>query len=1186
MSNTKNKTKNILCSIILCFAMIISAFVGIKLAPKAQVDANSLISEDVSSNLLSTYYNFATSSSAKPATPNGWSEISGNQVNKDNIVKGIVDVTDETTFSTSTYKTTRPKMLLEEKKDKDYYKNLMINSYNGAGRFGYKSNSISLDANSYYGISVTLYTHRTPKSDDFEETDPTASIYLTGLTDDEKYETSVQFENINSLTTWVTYTFYVDTASVSKSVNLELWLGSKTTSVQGAVFFNNVKIIRYSEDYYYEEILTKNDTDTDNFNIISLSKDNPYVRPVDNSSFETSSPLEWDFIAKSTSSTTQKCEVIDVNNFKLTANGTEIKAPGSNNSPNNTHALFMYNEEDGYQAIESSKITIDELNYYRISFWAKSDCNIGNGATVYLVDKSEENNIDSAVLTLATTYTKDKNKYNNDWTQYSFYVYGSENGEKQVTIQIWLGTNTSKTSGYVFIDDFRMENISYQTYSSNSSSSNSKTLNFNSSSDNFVITNSNFNKTSNEDANKTYPLAPSNWTKNGNTNNNTFSGIISAKEEHFNANVNKYTNSHITPVRPTGHPVYNDNNNVLMIGSTSENNSQSYVSENISLNANSYYKLSYYVLTDYTLGSNDNLGASVTLKTSDTTIYDYKNIYYNDNNWHQHVVFIKTGDTSETATLTLSFNKLVGYVFFDDIRLETSSETVFNNFTYDPATPTNKVDMSYENFDNRTFNTTASVQTPNNWTGSEQDNLSVTETGIANLNSDKFDYIPETLSGNKNVLYIQSLHNVNYGYESVKTYSFSAKTYYKISVNVLTNDIFAEDYDGDDKYGASLMLAENNDIAITGINTLGAWKTYTIYLSLQDAMTSGIHLGLGDANVKTRGEALFDNLKIETIDEATFKEDIKNFDNNTTNCFINYTEETTTEEESDTWSNEFNWLILPSLITAVALIIAVVGFYVRKINFNKKPKIKTKYDRRKTLDKDIDRRERIALRQQIIEELNAELLSIDEEIAEFNKLTEEKLEELKNQILSEKEEIKRQKIDIEIKKKEATAEREKQLKQNPELAQNTRAEKEFERLLAKFDKQELNLQKLLNQKDVKLENTKQTNTAKLARYLERKEFIKNEIIKIEKEIEEIAKEETEMWQEYKQAKLVEKQKKAENKEANKKSTAKKATTNAKPTKVVKDTKTEVSTNNANAGAPNTREAETKSDENSNNKENK
>ena len=116
---------------------------------------------------------------------------------------------------------------------------------------------------------------------------------------------------------------------------------------------------------------------------------------------------------------------------------------------------------------------------------------------------------------------------------------------------------------------------------------------------------------------------------------------------------------------------------------------------------------------------------------------------------------------------------------------------------------------------------------------------------------------------------------------------------------------------------------------------------------------------------------------------------------------------------------------------------------------------------------------------------------------------------------------------LEIKKKEATAEREKELKANPELVSNKKAETEFVRLMEKLDKQEMHLQKQLNLKDLKLEQTKEADKSKLAKYLERKEFIKNEIAKIEAEIEEIAKEEADMWEEYRLAKKQAKQRKAE-----------------------------------------------------------
>ena len=123
--------------------------------------------------------------------------------------------------------------------------------------------------------------------------------------------------------------------------------------------------------------------------------------------------------------------------------------------------------------------------------------------------------------------------------------------------------------------------------------------------------------------------------------------------------------------------------------------------------------------------------------------------------------------------------------------------------------------------------------------------------------------------------------------------------------------------------------------------------------------------------------------------------------------------------------------------------------------------------------------------------------------------------------------IKKQKLEIEIRKKEAKAEREKELKANPELLKNAKAEKDFANFIAKLDKQELALQKQLNVQDVKLAAAEQPDNIKLNAFLERKEYIKNEIAKIEAEIEEIARQEEEIWAEYRAAKAEAKRQKAE-----------------------------------------------------------
>lgn len=275
-------------------------------------------------------------------------------------------------------------------------------------------------------------------------------------------------------------------------------------------------------------------------------------------------------------------------------------------------------------------------------------------------------------------------------------------------------------------------------------------------------------------------------------------------------------------------------------------------------------------------------------------------------------------------------------------------------------------------------------------------------------------------------------------------------------------------------------------------------------------------------------------------------ENIGNIEDSQFRAFITPSEdEEEDEEEESEWNNDFNWLVLPSLITALAIIIAVAGYYVRRFTFNRKPKIKTKYDRRKTLDKDIDRREQISLRKQIIAELNEELVAIDKEIEEYKILASQKFEVIKERILDEQDKIRKQKLDIEIKKQEAKAEREKQLKETPELVSNKKAEKDYANFIAKLDKQELALQKQLNVQNMKLSVAEQPDNIKLDAFLERKEYIRNEIAKIEAEIEELAKEEQEMWSEYKIAKAEIKKRNADAKVVAKKS-AKKAPNKKEP----------------------------------------
>lgn len=1139
----KTKTKKIICSIVLVLGVLLSAFSGyhIELSQPKSVSAstttytydefrNPLYDKDSSE---ANYYSFNSTSSSKLYTSvSGWEKTGSSDTD---IKSGIVKLEKESEdWNEEDLGTKFPHFLTENHTTKGYYRALMINAPQQADSLGYKTtSSISLESDSFYEISVSLYT----------EDDAYASIYLTGLVDDDDENASkTKFESRNTQGILETYTFYIST-NESKSINIELWLGSKTTDTTGAVFFHNVNIYRCTEAFYNKHYVEKYGSSTPStVKFIDLSTQKRDV--VENSDFENIPYDGWTIISQG-STANQITDAVDVKSYSI---DNEIELPGSTCSSNNKKALLLYNKTSSYQTVESETFTIEQHKYYKLSFWSKSNCNTGSGATVYLVDKTEDDPIDSASLSLATTYTADSNKYRNDWTNYNFYIYGPAFGSKEATIQICLGTKDSKTDGYVFIDDFTIEDISYSDYNDNSSNTNCTTFNLNETNSNLTIANGQFNVTENEDNKATYPLSPNGWTKSGD-DDLTYSGIVNVKNWDDNVS-NYYNTSYNSNIKPTNPGVLpkmssDSDNNFLMMGSNNEHKSLSYSVSDLTLSAGKYYKVSFYVSTQYdrlATGEARDYGVSVKLATTNIVIFDYKNIHFSDTKWHQYEIYIdNSNETSDlSATLSLNLSGVTGYVFFDDVIITESNENAYTNFGSfkDPSITYQQVNLSGDNFDNRTYNSNHEKTIQKslaNWTTKtltrqelSEDEEAVNESGIAYKDYSKISRFPSAPSGNNHVLFVSSSRDVYYSFVSNKTYTFSSNTYYKISVNVLTNAINKYDENEDIEYGASICLSAKNDVIIKSINTNGEWKTYTIFFCPDSEITSAISLCLGASEEYTAGDVLFDNLQVETIDADTYMDSIGTIDDSQYKAFINYAEEEDEEEEEESeWNNDFNWLVLPSLITALALIIAIVGYYVRKFSFNRKPKIKTKYDRRKTLDKDIDRREQIALRKQIIAELNEELVAIDKEIEEYKVLASQKFEVIKERIVAEQEKIKKQKLEIEIKKQEAKAEREKQLKENPELVSNTKAEKDYANFIAKLDKQELALQKQLNVQNMKLATAEQPDNIKLDTFLERKEYIRNEIAKIEAEIEELTKEEAEMWNEYKIAKAEAKKKKAE-----------------------------------------------------------
>lgn len=1173
----KNKFTKILTSAGLGLTVLATPVVAKNVLSNNNI-ANAYYVNNTLDSLIGNADFSSSSSSTTPASPSSWTEL--NPTNTSNVKAGVIN-----TYST-VYADKKADYGLENIENPKYpsgeipsgegdplYKNLMINNTSDkAVRFGYESSSFTLEANSYYSIHVQIKTIATKDSSD----KASASIYLTGLKDEnisakiETFETSAnEFEE---------YVIYVSTHALqSESVTLQIWLGGNQIGMEslGALFVNSVSIKKYDQQSFHNRTynLTANSPAKDKELYINLNSGTLNYAPVENADFQqqssTNSISGWQFLTSTNFDDKQVAKIVKVGkNYTNPLSDKNITNPGSCGSilEDNTiteiddSALFMYNKNETSQGIKSSSFTIKQHALYKLSVMAKSDCGIGNGATIKVVEDvndSSTTTAQSASLTTATSVTQ--NEYTNGWTEYSFYIEGNALKDINAHIEVWLGTQDTSTNGYVFVDSIKLMNVTRSEFTNGSTASNSTTLDLNLGSkenDGLLISNGNFNITDNEEDTLNYPLAPNNWTfvnEDEVDEKELFKGIINTSNEFFTEYASQLPKNLKNPGAIEGN-LYGDNNNVLVVGSNRIAN-VGYKSNELSLEANSYYKVTFNINTQISKIPNTLGGASVSLLADSTVVFAHNNI--TTSGWKTYTVYIKTASTSQNISLQLGIDNIAGYVFYDNVNAVKLADTFtsdnFNDVINNVSNLTQAVDLSKDSFDSYDVSDSGLFAEPTNWTFSTVEGFAPYKNGIFNFENNDIKYVLPSLSGThnsksgKNALVIYSQDETYSTYTSKTSYKLESGKYYSISVSIKTADIYKENpqYDDDDnliKYGAYFGLSGITE-SFTGIsseyNFETDYTTYTYYISPSSEITTNIVLGLGNANNQCSGAVFFDDVEFKEMDESSYKVAVSKLTGSEYN-YINITNTTTDEETTDDGyvNPEVNWLIIPSIILSIAIIIAIIGTVLRKINFKQHLKIKTKYDRRITLDKDMDRRERIELRKQIISELEQELKNSDEELANLIKMFDEEEKQIKKANKEFVENVLKTKENLSKEKEKAIAEH-KELIQNASATEKTdKAEKEFIKNVARIEKQQKIEDAKLNQKDkamIKLQLKRKQN---IEMYDEKRKNLLIEIHKIEQEIKDIENEEKIMWSEYSKAKQSSKQKNKLTKQSSTKPTKK------------------------------------------------
>lgn len=1120
-SITKSFKKKIVAGVI-AFGMALASFTGLTISHKTAFASTS-------DGLVENYNFESTQSSSAPQSPSSWSKITNSF--SDDIVSGV--------FSAFKSNTTKDESYLDKYKLLDnpgtpdgenlpagesaIYNSLLINSPKNQGRAGYESNSFTLNADSYYKVYVTVKTIKCDNPDektDYSDWDSRASIYLMDKTNSDDVEVIDSFEMLKTDNNFLEYIMYIATDEFeSTTASLQLYLGGKNSEQMaiGAVLFNSAQVKQIDRAQYLT--MTSNGLD-DYTSVANLRKDNSYA-PIQNASFEDGDYEDY-WNTQSSDSLLSTVEQVNGNDFSTSQTATNAGLNGVDPRTNNqnkldtghNHILFMHLSDDGEVSVSTKNpILIQQHGYYRLSVWAYA---VGSSGSASIVLHDNDEKVDDVSLSVGTS-SSSNTSYTNNWTKYSFYIYGGAYTDRNITLTLKLST---ESTGYVFFDDISMQKISGTLFNDNKANTNSTEFSLTPDSTLYNVSNYEFDSTVNEISEVAYPLAPKAWTANLNSDT-SIGGVINTKSDHYNGNKNNYSilNGGVTPQNPGYVFGVNDySNNVLMIGSNTDSEKASFSTENsVSLSASTTYKISLYVH-----GTSGGIGIKV--YNGSYYLFDKNNI--KSNGWELIEIYITTGVNSEDVYIELSQNNK-GYAFFDKVKVE-ESETG----AYAESNCASKYSVDLTTLDWANTNASGSDMAELNMFEVNQSASNVVA-GIKNIGTEPYLGILSPNGSNGFAMVIESNYvPCYYNVISQKAYSLTSGNYYKIQAMLRTNDIQGGAYfgiTGDDTNEYFLFDTKIDEFK-------NEWTLYTFYINAKQDTDLNILFGLGDDETLGSGTLLVDYVKFEQIsdiaDDTAFEELVSG--NLNQNNVKSVTIEASAEDQTDSSdessdknnSGEFNWAIIPSLITALALFIALIGTLIRKINWKGHTKVKTTYDRRKTLEKDMDRRERIALRQQIIAELNDQILAIDKEIEEYKLAIEEQEKIEQTRIAEQQREF--------IEKKQAiTAEKERLLRERNEKlaldknAYTEKAEAEFNEYIKKLELKEQKQQRIINSKENAIKDLHARRDARLAQYLARKERLKEEIARVDAEIEQIAREEAQIWEEYKQAKADAKRRKAE-----------------------------------------------------------
>lgn len=697
--------------------------------------------------------------------------------------------------------------------------------------------------------------------------------------------------------------------------------------------------------------------------------------------------------------------------------------------------------EDEYVEVKSNDIAIASNEILKVTAYYKvSEISSGN---VYMAVEENNNvltayNLKDSQYTLASktysggTTSNGSNNFNNNYGTLEFYVKGGAFYDSSFNLSLALGKSDSKATGCVTFDNIKVEKATTEAYESATNK-----IEFDAKTATTSISNAYFNNVKIEN-DFTEPYTPVDWTITSEEDSCNFGGVINTQNSKYQSYIEKYNQykaegisdyenpytwalEFINPRNTQNNTVASDN--VLMLANVKESY-QSIKSANLTLDAGKVSKIDFMFKTTASSKATISVFGSDGFKIYETTIGtngEWKNfeLYLNAISGANEIYFtIGLGSESE---------KTKGALYLDNFNLTKEiSTSVFeskldceNGVDYYGA-----IDMSdfYLNLPTNNITNDLSTSTTPAYKakpGTKNQGVEI-EGGI--IKSSAFDsnnkfYIE---SQDENVFFITSTGVGSYSIDSTFNLDLSADKYYKLTFKLKTNFAYTNadiNLDNEKDYNYGVIVGLSGYEYAKNLVSNEEYKEYTIFIKPSEATSSTLHISLVcDAN-ETAGSMALYGLNLEELSEEDGKDEYdtantassaEGYDINEGGQFVaktdSATDDDTTDEtpeetpETNAGNDDLNWSILiSSLITGAAIIIAVIGWALSKVKLKKiEKKRKESYDRKSSLDVDLVKRKARAQRDAEIAEIKNTASKFENELENLEKAHKQRVVELRS----------------------------------------------------------------------------------------------------------------------------------------------------------------------------------------------